>query len=68
MFFCPGEEKIVYCDLRLASTLGYQRFFLRAAGIFGVGLRPTHLRPLASSCSFGIMIIIMIVYSHAVNR
>ena len=24
---------------------GYQRFFSRAAGIFGVGRRPTHLRP-----------------------
>ena len=24
---------------------GYQRFFSRAAGIFGVDLRPTHLRP-----------------------
>ena len=23
---------------------GYQRFFSRAAGIFGVGRRPTHLR------------------------
>ena len=26
---------------------GYQRFFSRAAGIFGVGRRPTHLRPWA---------------------
>ena len=24
---------------------GYQRFFSRAAGIFGVGRRPTHFRP-----------------------
>ena len=24
---------------------GYQRFFSRAVGIFGVGRRPTHLRP-----------------------
>ena len=24
---------------------GYQRFFSRAAGIFGVAGRPTHLRP-----------------------
>ena len=49
---------------------GYQRFLSRAAGFFGVGRKPTHLRPLASSCSFGIMIIIIIIiaYSHAVNR
>ena len=30
---------------------GYQRFFSRAAGIFGVGRRPTHLRPQAESTS-----------------
>ena len=30
---------------------GYQRFFSRAAGIFGVGQRPTHLRPLAEATS-----------------
>ena len=27
---------------------GYQRFFSRAGGIFGVGRRPTYLRPLAN--------------------
>ena len=30
---------------------GYQKFFARAAGIFGVGCRPTHLRPQAEATS-----------------
>ena len=30
---------------------GYQRFFSRVAGIFGVGRRPTHLRP----CGLGFL-------------
>ena len=32
---------------------GYQRFFSRAAGIFGGGRRPTHLRPYAKATSGG---------------
>ena len=30
---------------------GYQRFFSRAVGIFGVGRRPTQLRPTAEATS-----------------
>ena len=30
---------------RTVTYHGYQRFFSRAVGIFGVGRRPTHLRP-----------------------
>ena len=30
---------------------GYQRFFSRAVGIFGVGRRPTHVRPYAEATS-----------------
>ena len=33
---CPGPQ---------IGTLGTRGFFSRAAGIFGVGRRPTHLRP-----------------------
>ena len=33
------------------SYPGYQRFFSLAAGIFGVGRRPTHLRPEAEATS-----------------
>ena len=35
-FHCTSEQNTQYP--------GYQRFFSRAAGIFGVGRRPTHLR------------------------
>ena len=33
------------CYWGRAGYPGYQRFFSRAVGIFGVGRRPTHLRP-----------------------
>ena len=36
-------SKLVYCTSHYYPW--YQRFFSRAAGIFGVGWRPTHLRP-----------------------
>ena len=36
-------SKFVYCTSHYYPW--YQRFFSRAAGIFGVGWRPTHLRP-----------------------
>ena len=38
------DSILVNCDQNLMYP-GYQRFFSRAVGIFGVGRRPTHLRP-----------------------
>ena len=34
-----------FAQTRTVTYHGYQRFFSRAVGIFGVGQRPTHLRP-----------------------
>ena len=43
MFFFPGEEKIVYFDLRLASTLGTRGFYreLREFSVLAEGWHPT---------------------------
>ena len=40
-----GNMVYNFVRVRIIDYPGYQRFFSRAVGIFGVGRRPTHLRP-----------------------
>ena len=44
--FTDSLQRPLYFVSKVAVIYpGYQRFFSRAGGIFGVGRRPTHLRP-----------------------
>ena len=53
MTFCVGGLDRTFSGLKRVNVVilaqwlypGYQRFFSRAAGIFGVGRRPARLRP-----------------------
>ena len=44
-FLSEVTGKHTFYELLYIRYSGYQRFFSRAVGIFGVGRRPTHLRP-----------------------